>query len=75
MKEKWLAEAFLQKAKSGDDARPSPAPVSHLEHVDLENVAGLGALDIDRAGERVDPPAVNGEEFGKRHLGMHLRAA
>ena len=38
-----------------------------VEDLDLEDVAGLGAFDVDRAGERVDPAQVDGH----RAVGGH----
>ena len=62
-----LGEALLQKAESFDHARPAPAFVRDFENVDLQHVAGLGALNEDRAGERVDAAAIDGQVFGQRH--------
>ena len=75
VKEEWLAEAVLQEAEAGNHAGPAPAPVRHLEHVNLQDVARLGAVHVDRAGECVDAIAVDLEKFGERHFRIHLRAA
>ena len=75
VKEKRLGETLLQKAEAGDDARPSPALVRHLENVDLQDVARLGAVHKNGAGERVDSPAIDGQIFSDCHSGANLRAA
>src|SRR5277367_3713512 len=49
-----LRKTLLQKTKSGDHARPSPALVSHFEYVDLQHVAGRCAFYIKRPGKRMD---------------------
>ena len=60
-------EVVLQR--SGERADDVEAPVLaqlHVEDLDLQHMAGLGALDGDRAGEDV---RAAGEAFG---AGMHL---
>ena len=74
-KEIGLGEALLEEAEALDDARPAPALVGDFEHVDLEDVAGFGAVDEDGTGEGVNAGAVDGKIFGEVHLGMDLRAA
>lgn len=70
-----IAELFLEKAHAFDNAGPSPAVVAGLECIDLQDVAGLGAFDPDRAGEGVDASAVDGEILFGGHPGTYLAAA
>ena len=43
-----------QQAKAGDYAVPAPALVLQVENLHLQRIAGLGAIHVDRAVERVD---------------------
>src|SRR5690606_39063614 len=43
-----------------------------LQDLDLQQVAGLGALDVDGPGERVDDVEVGGADRLQRGLGPHL---
>ena len=49
-----VGEVVRQQPEAGQDRRPAPALRVQVEDLDRERVAGLRALDGDRAGERVD---------------------
>jgi hypothetical protein len=47
-----------QQAEARHDRGPGPARGLELEQRDLQRIAGLGAIDVDRAGDRVDQAEV-----------------
>ena len=53
-----------QEAEAGDDAGEAERSGLDAEHVNLEQVARLGALDVDGAGEGVDEAEVDAGEVG-----------
>ena len=63
VKEIGFTETVFQKTKAGDHAGPTPSSMFHLQHLNLEHVAGLGSVDADGAGERVDPVSVDGQKI------------
>ncbi len=64
VEEEGICEALFEEAEAGDDVGPAPTNVADGEDVDLEDVAGLGIVDGDGAGEGVDKAAIDvGEGF------------
>ena len=74
MKEIGLVETILQETQTLDYAGPSPTAVASGQHLDLQHIAWLRPLDPDRAGERVDACAVDGQQLPGRHARPHLAA-
>ncbi len=75
MKEKRIRETILQKTESADHTAPTPALVTNFANVDLQHIAGLRALDKNRASQRMNQTAIDIEEFRQSHGGMNLRTA
>jgi hypothetical protein len=75
MKKKGLAKVFLEEAKSGDHARPTPTPVLHLQDLNLEHIAGLGAFDSYGTGERMNPAPIDGLKIFHARAWRYLAAA
>ena len=66
--ERGLRKILRQQAEARDDGRPRPARRREVDQGRLDGVAGLGAVDVDRPGDRVDPVEV---EIGDRlHAGI-----
>ncbi len=66
-----LGEVVGQQAEPRDHGRPAPRPGRQREDLDLERVAGLRTLDVDRAGEVVDRVEVPDDVLDRRVL-VHL---
>src|SRR5713226_95632 len=49
-----VGEVIGQQAEPRDDRRPAPRPGSERQDLDLESVARLGSVDVDRSPEVVD---------------------
>ena len=60
-----VGEVVGQQAEAGDRGGPAPVGRREVEQVDLERVARLGALDLDRAVDLVDALEVERRE-GRR---------
>ena len=67
-----LREFVREEAEASDIGRPAPAVWNQLQDVDLERVARLGAGDLDRAVDLVDPAEVERLEVGQRRDGRQL---
>ena len=65
-------EVVGQQPEAGDAGGPAPVAGRQLEDVDLERVARLGAGDLDRAVDLVDPVEVERLEVGRRRVGRQL---
>ena len=66
--ERRLWKILRQQAEARDDRGPCPARRREVDQGRLDGVAGLGAVHIDRPGDRVDPVEV---EIGDRlHAGI-----
>jgi hypothetical protein len=57
-----LREVLGQQPETGNDTGPAPFQRLQAEDFDIENVTGLGALDVDRPGKRVQLGKVNPRE-------------
>ena len=56
-----------QQAEARENRRPAPVGQLEAEELDGQHVAGLGARDVDRPGQRVDGVEVErGEIVGRR---------
>ena len=62
-----IGEVVRQQPEAGQDRRPAPALRMQVDDLDRERMAGLGAVDGDRASERVDTvPIEQGDRIGRR---------
>ena len=59
-----VREVVGEQPEPGQDRGPAPALGVQVEHLDGERVAGLGALDRDRPGERVHAVPVEPVDVG-----------
>jgi hypothetical protein len=75
VKEIGLTESVFQEAEAGDHAGPAPTAMFHLQHLNLEYVAGLGSFDSDGAGECVDPVSVDSQKVFDARTWFYLAAA
>ena len=75
VKEIGLTELVFQKTEAGDHARPTPASVFHLQHLNFEHVAGLGSVDADGAGQGMNPASVDGQKIFDARAWLYLAAA
>ena len=66
MEKMRLREAILQESEARDHAGPAPPLMRHFQDVDLQYIAGLGALNEDRSGQRVDFAAIDSLVVGNR---------
>jgi len=60
-----VGELVGQQAEARDVARPAPARRLEGQHGDLERIAGLGAIDEDRTGHRIDERKVELGDVGR----------
>ena len=75
MKEIGLTKLLLQETQAGNHARPTPAAVLHLQHVDLQNIARFGAVYADRSGQGMNPATVDGHKIFHARVRRYLAAA
>ncbi len=69
-----VGELVGEQPELGDDRRPAPVVRDQLEDLDLERVARFGALDVDRAGDRVDVAHVHLRDVLRRRVPGQLPA-
>jgi hypothetical protein len=67
-----LGEFVGEEPEAGDDRRPAPGLGRELDDVYLQDVAGLGVLDVDAAGDRVDLGEVQSRAVLGGRLGGEL---
>src|SRR6201997_354553 len=60
-----VGEVRREQAEAGQDGAPTPRTWLQLEDLDFECVAGLGAANVDRTSERVEPVEVQLTELGR----------
>ena len=60
-----VRELVGEQAEAGDVAGPAPARRAQRQDRDLERIAGLCAVDPDRAGDRIDAAEVELFEVGR----------
>ena len=70
--EERFGELVAQEAEPGNLGRVAVRLGAHLENVDDEQVAGLGALHVDRAGERVEEVQVDVADLDRGGAGVEL---
>ena len=70
-----IGEVVGEQPEARDARRPAPVGRLELEEVDLERVAGLGAVDRDRAVDLVDAVEVEASEVLDRRSRRQLAAA
>ena len=75
MKEIRLTKLLFQKTEPRDHARPAPAQVLHLQNLNLEHIAGFGAVDPDGAGQGMNPAPVDGQKILHARAWFYLAAA
>ena len=70
-----IGEVRGQQAETRDQARPAPLQRAQLEHLDLEHVARLCALDKDRTRQRVETVEVQARQCrgGCARLDLSIR--
>src|SRR5580704_3085691 len=75
MEEIRLTKLLFQEAKPSNDACPTPSAVLHSQHIDLQHIARLGAVDADRSGQGMNPAPVDGQKIFHARIRCHLATA
>ena len=70
-----LGEVVGEQAEARGDRGPAPALRVQVDDLDRERVAGLGALDEDRAGQRVHAAPVDVRDHARLRAGPDLVVA
>ena len=64
MRDEWRRHHIAQKAEAGHDRAECNRLRYDIEELDLDHVAGLGALDEHRTGQRMDAAGIEVRQIG-----------
>src|SRR5262249_34779494 len=67
-----LREILRQQPQPRDDPGPTPVERLQAQNLDLQDITRLGALDVDRPGQRVEPVEIQAAQRRRRHARLDL---